>query len=326
MTETPTRIREYEADLVVETVAKAADAVVVLTLVHPDGETLPQWTAGAHVDLVLTDDLVRQYSLCGSTADGRTYQVGVLRAEDSRGGSTFIHDQVAVGSTIRVRGPRNHFPLVSSPRYLFIAGGIGVTPMLPMIEAAEAAGAQWQLVYGGRSRSSMAFLPDLAPYGDRVTLVPRDEVEVSLSGRIDDLLGSPTPDTLLYCCGPEALLSAVEAACTRWPSGSLHLERFHAKPIEGDGMRDTEFEVVLARSGLTLTVPPGKSIFRVAEDAGVSVLGSCHEGVCGTCETVVIEGEVDHRDVVLSEDEKASNETMMVCVSRCRGASLTIDL
>jgi len=323
MTDTPTTLKEYEADLVVESVERAADGVVVLTFAHPDGQTLPAWTPGAHVDLVLTDDLVRQYSLCSSPSDSHRLQVGVLRAEDSRGGSVFIHDNLAVGSTVTVRGPRNHFALVSSPRYLFIAGGIGVTPMLPMIEEAEAVGAAWELVYGGRSRASMAFLPTLEPYGDKVTLLPRDEVDRTLSQRVGDLLGTPRPDTLVYCCGPEALLESVEAACASWPAGALHLERFHAKVVEGE---DTAFEVVLARSGQTITVPPGKSIFHAVEDLGIPVLGSCHEGVCGTCETVVLEGDVDHRDVVLSDSEKASNETMMVCVSRCRGDRLVIDL
>jgi ferredoxin len=170
----------------------------------------------------------------------------------------------------------------------------------------------------------MAFLPALEQYGDRVLLLPRDEVEVTLSKRIDDLLGSPRPDTLVYACGPESLLEAVEKACTSWPAGALHLERFAGKEL--DESQDTEFEVVLARSGQSLTVPPGKSIFHAVEELGIPVLGSCHEGVCGTCETVVLEGDVDHRDVVLSDSEKASNETMMVCVSRCRGSRLVIDL
>jgi ferredoxin-NADP reductase len=324
MTETPTTLKEYEADLVVEAVEQAAEGVVVLTLTHPEGVTLPAWTPGAHIDLVLTDDLTRQYSLCSSPSDSHRLQVGVLRAEDSRGGSIFIHERLTAGSTVRVRGPRNHFPLVSSPRYLFIAGGIGVTPMLPMIEEAEAVGADWQLVYGGRSRATMAFLPALEQYGDKVVLLPRDEVELTLSKRVDDLLGTALPDTLVYACGPEALLEAVEAACKGWPEGALHLERFAGKEL--DESQDTEFEVVLARSGQTLMVPPGKSIFHAVEELGIPVLGSCHEGVCGTCETVVLEGDVDHRDVVLSESEKASNETMMVCVSRCRGTRLVIDL
>ena len=316
---------EYEADLVVDSVVKSADDVVVLTLVHPAGETLPEWAPGAHVELVLTDDLIRQYSLCSSPTDRHAYAVGVLRDAEGRGGSVFIHDQVKVGDTMHVRGPRNHFQFVASGHYLFIAGGIGVTPLIPMIEAADAAGADWQLVYGGRSRSAMAFLPELEQYGERVTFVPRDEVELSLSKRIDTLLGTPHPGTLVYCCGPEALLEAVEAACAHWPGGSLHLERFAPKPF-GDDVDDVAFEVELQRSGKTITVPPGRSIFRVCEDNGVSVLGSCHEGICGTCETVIIEGEAEHRDSVLTDAEKASNETLMVCVSRAKGDRLVLDL
>lgn len=324
MTETETRLREYEAELVVESVEHVATDTVVLTLVHPDGIALPNWTPGAHVDLELTPALIRQYSLCGSPADAHHLQVGVLKDVEGRGGSVFIHENLTAGSTVLVRGPRNHFPLVASPRYLFIAGGIGITPMLPMIAEAEAVGAEWQLVYGGRSRASMAFADQLAEHGDKVLLLARDEVDRTLSQRIDELLGTPQPGTLVYCCGPEALLGAVESACASWPAGSLHVERFHAKEIEG--AVDTEFEVVLARSGLTITVPADRSIFRAAEDAGVPVLGSCHEGICGTCETVILEGEADHRDSVLSDSEKESNETLMVCVSRCRGDRLVIDL
>lgn len=325
MTDTQTRLREFEADLVVEHVRQAAEGIVVLRLVHPDGVALPPWTPGAHIDLVLGPDLVRQYSLCGSPSDTRAYEVGVLRAPDSRGGSVFVHDQVRIDSTVRIRGPRNHFPLVSSPRYLFVAGGIGITPMVPMIEEAVATGAQWSLVYGGRSRASMAFLDVLAPHGDQVTLLPRDEVEAGLSARLDELLVQPQQGTLVYCCGPESLLEAAERACQSWPAESLHVERFHAKAVD-EGRTERAFEVELARSGLTIQVPPDRSIFRVCEDNGISVLGSCHEGVCGTCETVVIEGDVDHRDVVLSDAEKATNETMMVCVSRALSDRLTLDL
>jgi ferredoxin-NADP reductase len=236
----------------------------------------------------------------------------------------FVHDSLAVGSTVRVRGPRNHFPLVGSPRYLFIAGGIGITPMLPMMAEATAAGADWTLVYGGRSRSSMAFLDELEPYGHRVTLVPQDEVGML---DLDAVLGTPLEDTLVYCCGPEGLLAAVEDRCAAtWPAGALHLERFSAKPTEAPAGGERSFELVLASSGLTLTVPPDKSVFDVVQDAGISVLGSCHEGICGTCEQIVLDGEVDHRDSVLSESERAANDAMMICVSRCLSDRLTIDL
>jgi ferredoxin-NADP reductase len=323
MTTTQTIVREREADLVVREVLPVADGVVALTLADPNGAELPAWTPGAHIDFVLDDHLIRQYSLCGSPSKPYVWRVGVLRAPDSRGGSERVHDVLTSGARVRVRGPRNHFPLVASSRYLFIAGGIGITPLLPMIGEADAAGADWRLLYGGRERACMAFLDELARYGDRVRIVPQDE-----KGMLDleSVLGTPQPDTLVYCCGPEGLLSAVEKFCEKWPLGTLHLERFTAKPQEPAAEVDSSFELVLQRSGLTLHVPPDKSVLTVIREAGVSVLASCLEGVCGTCETEVIGGEVDHRDSVLNEEERAANEYMMVCVSRCRSPRLTLDL
>ncbi len=322
MTTTKTIVREHEADLVVREVQVAADGVVALTLAAPDGTGLPHWTPGAHIDLILNDTITRQYSLCSNPADPDRWRVGVLRAAESRGGSELVHG-LAEGAEIRIRGPRNHFPLVASPRYLFIAGGIGITPILPMIAEAQAAGADWRLLYGGRERTTMAFLDELAPYGDRVTLAPQNE-----SGPLDlaAALGRPQPDTLVYCCGPEGLLAAVEDLCADWPTGALHLERFAPKPVEPDGVAESSFELILERSGLTLTVPPDKSVYEVVKEAGVSVLASCLEGVCGTCETEVIDGDVDHRDSVLNDEEKATNEFMMICVSRCKSPRLTLDL
>lgn len=324
MTETRTTLREHEGDLVVEAVDHVAEDVLALTLVDPDGDALPPWTPGAHVDLILEEGLVRQYSLCSKPADSRVIRVGVLKAPESRGGSAFIHDRISVGSTVRVRGPRNHFSFVAAPRYVFIAGGIGITPLLPMMAEAEASGAGWQLWYGGRSRASMGFVDELAPYDDQVNLVPQDESGVL---DLDTILGDPREDTLIYVCGPEGLLSAVEAKCEKeWPAGNLHLERFAAKETEAPAGGERAFELVLASSGVTLTVPPDQSVFNVIQDAGISVLGSCHEGICGTCEQVVLEGDVDHRDSVLNADEQAANDAMMVCVSRCHSDRLVLDL
>ena len=323
MTTTQTIVREHEADLVVQDAETVADGVVVLTLADPNGAELPPWTPGAHIDFVLTGDLVRQYSLCSSPSKPNVWRVGVLRDPNSRGGSEKVHIALTAGSMVRVRGPRNHFPLVASGRYLFVAGGIGITPMLPMIAEANAAGSDWRLLYGGRERASMAFLDELGQYGGRVTIVPQDE-----EGMLDleSILGRPQPDTLVYCCGPEGLLRAVEKFCEKWPSGTLHIERFTAKPQEPTAEVDSSFELVLQRSGLTVQVPPDKSVLTVIREAGVSVLASCLEGICGTCETEVIDGDVDHRDSVLNEEERASNEYMMVCVSRCRSPRLTLDL
>ena len=313
---------ETEVDLQVAARRDVADGIVELTLAEPSGAPLPAWNAGAHIDLVLNPSLTRQYSLCGSTADESTWKVGVLRDPESRGGSAYVHEKLAEGATVRVRGPRNHFPLVASPRYLFIAGGIGITPILAMIEAAEARGADWNLLYGGRSRASMAFL-DRFEGDQRVTLAPRDEGD-----RLDlpSLLGTPQPGTLVYCCGPSALLDAVVEACASWPDGSLHLERFAAKVVEASEDALDSFEVECARSGVTVTVAEGTSIFDAVEKAGVEVLGSCMEGICGTCECDVLEGTPDHRDSVLSKSDRERGDTIMTCVSRSQSTKLVLDL
>ncbi|HTY27218.1 MAG TPA: PDR/VanB family oxidoreductase [Mycobacterium sp.] len=323
MTTTRTIVREHEAELLVQKAEVVAEDVVALTLVSPAGETLPSWSPGAHIDLVLADDLVRQYSLCGSPGDETAWRIGVLRTPDSRGGSQRVHDTLTEGATVAIRGPRNHFQLVAASNYLFIAGGIGITPILPMIAQAEAAGADWRLLYGGRHRASMAFLPELARYGDKVTVVPQDEAGFL---DLDAALGTPQAGTLVYCCGPEGLLSAVETKCASWPTGSLHLERFAAKPQETSAVADETFELVLRQTGVTVTVRPDQSVFQAALEAGANVLGSCMEGVCGTCETEVVEGDVDHRDSVLNDDERASNEFMMICVSRCKSKRLVLDI
>lgn len=302
---------------------KLADGAVRLTLRHPAGVPMPPWSPGAHLDLVLPIGVVRQYSLCGDPANRSELQVAVLREPGGRGGSRFVHDELAAGDMVRIRGPRNHFPLVTAPRYLFIAGGIGVTPILPMVAEVDARGADWLLAYGGRTRSSMAFRDELSErYGDRVHVWPHDEKGLL---DLDRLLGTPRANTAVYCCGPEPLLAAVEQRCGAWPPGSLHVERFAPKADTNPGAT-TAFQVELARSRRTITVPPGKSILRAVEEAGVAVLSSCREGTCGTCETPVLDGVPDHRDSLLSEEEQAANDTMMICVSRARSGRLTLDL
>ena len=314
--------REFEADVRVEGKDEVADGVVALTLRQIADSPLPRWSPGAHVDLILDGVPTRQYSLCGDPADHHLWRLGILRDAQGGGGSRFVHDRLRAGDTVRVRGPRNNFELVDSPRYQFIAGGIGITPILPMIGAASAAGADWNLLYGGRYRASMAFLPELARYGDRVTVAPQDE-----TGLLDlhALLGTPQPDMLVYCCGPEPLLAAVEARCRAWPARSLRVERFSARPLTAP-VRAEAFEVELAASELTLTIPPDRSILDVVEEAGVGVLSSCAEGTCGTCETAVLSGVPDHRDSVLTEQERQARDCMMICVSRSCTARLVLDL
>jgi ferredoxin-NADP reductase len=312
---------QVERKLVVHARERAADGVVALDLRDPAGGELPAWTPGAHVDLILADGLVRQYSLCGDPADRTTWRIAVLREPEGRGGSAYVHDELHPGTTILARGPRNHFPLLPAPGYLFIAGGIGITPVIPMIAAVG--GAPWKLVYGGRTAASMAFARELhAAHGDRVELRPQDEHGLL---DLDGLLAQEPPDTLVYCCGPAPLLEAVERRCADRPPGTLHVERFTPKDA-GEPALAESFEVELAVSGRTLTVPPGRSILEVVEEAGVQVLSSCQEGTCGTCETAVLAGEVDHRDSLLTADERAANDTMFICVSRAACPKLVLDL
>jgi ferredoxin-NADP reductase len=310
-----------EIELLLEHKETVADGVVRLTFRHPESRPLPEWTPGAHLDLLLGPDLVRQYSLCGDPHDSSTWQVAVLREPGGRGGSRHVHDELAEGQLVRARGPRNNFEFDRAKRYLFIAGGIGITPLLPMIAEAAAAGDEWRLVYGGRTRASMAFREQLASdHPERVEIHPQDE-----RGLLDlpGLLGTPEEGTAIYCCGPEPLLAAVEEHCTRWPTGALHVERFAPKPVAGP---QESFEVELAQSGRTLTVPADRSVLEVVESSGVAVLSSCQEGTCGTCETPVLSGTPDHRDSLLTAEEQAAGDTMLICVSRSHSPRLVLDL
>lgn len=314
---------DAEFDLLLQRKRLVAEGVAVLELSHPDGEDLPQWTPGAHLDLLLDNGLERQYSLCGDPGDRGSWRIAVLREEEGRGGSAHVHNGLAEGATVRVRGPRNHFVFEPAPRYVLIAGGIGITPLLPMAAAAAASGAEWTLTYGGRSLASMAFSGELTEaYGSRVCLRPQDEFGLL---DLDSLLGVPDEDTLVYCCGPAPLLDAAEQRCAGWPAGALRVERFTPKDF-GAPQRDLPFEVELAHSGRTLTVERGRSILDTVRESGVQVLSSCREGTCGTCETEVLDGTVDHRDSLLSAEEQTANETMMICVSRASGPKLVLAL
>jgi ferredoxin-NADP reductase len=311
-------------ELLVRQLSWEAEGVAGLTLVDPLGGDLPEWEPGAHVDLVLGPDLVRQYSLCGDPAVRTEYRLGVLREPAGRGGSEHVHTVLRPGDRVEVRGPRNHFRLEPAPRYVFVGGGIGITPILPMIAAAEAAGADWTLLYGGRTAASMAFTAPLRAYGTRVTLRPQD-VHGLLD--LDAELGTPRDDTLVYCCGPEPLIAAVEQRCASWPAGALHVERFAApeQPAR-DPADENAVEVVLTASAKSVLVPAEESILDALAGVGVDVLSDCREGICGTCEVTVVEGEVDHRDFVLTERERDANTCMMVCVSRARSGRLVLDL
>ena len=316
-------VHEFTADLVVRRRDTPAEGVVVLDLGYPDGAELPRWQPGAHIDLLIDEDLTRQYSLCGDPRDLTTWRIGVLLDPNSRGGSKYVHDNLHEGAAVRVRGPRNHFPFVDSARYRFIAGGIGITPIMTMLEAADLAGADWTLLYGGRTRGSMAFADELAQrHPDRVTVWPQDE-----SGLLDldSLLNQPEVDTVVYCCGPEPLLNAVEQRCAPWPAESLHVERFAAKAPEQSASALEKFEVVCQRSGITIQVEGDDSILELVEEAGVPITTSCYEGICGTCRATVLEGVPDHRDSVLKAPEKEAGQ-MILCVSRSCTPRLVLDL
>lgn len=319
---------EGDLDLIIDAVAFETPEIIVLDLVPADGGLLPPWTPGAHIDLVLESGLIRQYSLCGETDDDTRYRVAILRETAGRGGSAEIHATAQAGKTIRMRGPRNHFQLVDAPRYLFVAGGIGITPILPMIKHAEVTNRPWHLVYGGRSRSSMAFLTELAKrLGGELTLVPQDELGFP---DLDGVIGQLEDGTAIFGCGPAAMLTALEAvANNHGRAASLHVERFTADPnsLQAAGAaEDRPFEVELRQSGLVLHVPADRKLGDVLQDANVPIPFSCQEGYCGSCETRVLEGVPDHRDTILTDAERSVGDIMMVCCGRSLTPRLVLDL
>ncbi|MEU1491059.1 PDR/VanB family oxidoreductase [Streptomyces sp. NPDC005776] len=319
-----TTAEEPRLDLLVHRMTWEADGVLSIELTHPGGNPLPAWRPGAHID-VHTGGHIRQYSLCSDPADTTHWRIGVLREPASRGGSAHLHTQLRPGQTVHVQGPRNHFELDTTgdaTGYLFIAGGIGITPLLAMAREATRTGTPWQLVHGGRTRTSMAFGAELttlaAHSGGTVAFIPQDE-----HGHLDldTLLGDLTPGTQVYCCGPEPLLAAVEE---RHPAART--ERFAAPtPAPRDG-EDTGFDIVCSRTGRTVEVGPTTSALDALENAGIPVASSCRDGICGTCETKVLEGTPDHRDFLLTDTEREAGASMMLCLSRSRTPRLVLDL
>jgi ferredoxin-NADP reductase len=270
---------------------------------------LPGWEPGAHIDLVLPSGLVRQYSLCGDPADTSSYTVATRLVEDGRGGSREVHEQVRVGTELEVRGPRNRFPLVEAPSYVFVVGGIGITPVLPMLRALPE-GVDWRLLYAGRTRESMPFLAEIGELGaDRVRVVAGLP---DLDGELADV----PEGAVVYCCGPEGLMAAV---AERFPH--VRLERFAPRASSGG---DTAFEVELRRSGRTLTVPADSTVLAAVRAELPDTPYSCEQGFCGTCQQRVLEGEVEHRDELLTDAERAGS--MLICVSRARSVRLVLDL
>lgn len=300
-------------DLEVLQLRRESDRVLSVILADPERRLLPVWAPGAHIDLWLPG-CVRQYSLCGDPENRREYRIAVLRENDSRGGSRYIHDVLRPGQVVEVSGPRNHFELQPATEYVFVAGGIGITPLLAMLRTA---GENWRLIYGGQSRRSMAFLDEVE--GDpRVQILPQDEYGLL---NLTQALGDPRTGVGIYCCGPSPLIAAMEGVCADWPRGTLHVEHFAAADI--DTSDDVAFDIVAERSGLRVTVQPRESALDALEAAGIGVPYACRTGVCGSCESRVLAGVPEHRD---SLTDPEATDVMMPCVSRARTPELVLDI
>lgn len=296
--------------------------VTLLTLAHADGIELPAFSAGAHVDLHLSAELVRPYSLCGDPQDRHHYQLGILKDSRSQGGSLAAH-ALREGDEVQVSTPRNLFALDTRGNHsLLIGGGIGITPMLAMAAELHAAGRSFSLHYACRSRSGAAFVTQLenAPYAERVQLHFSDEQRLNLASVLSDV----PPNTHVYVCGPTRLMEAVSSLAKNldYPPDQIHQECFSADvQIQGNA-----FEVVAVASGITVQVAENQSIVEALALAGLKVCVSCKQGICGSCLTDVLEGEPDHRDSYLTDEEKADGDQILLCCSRAKGARLIIDL
>jgi ferredoxin-NADP reductase len=288
-----------------------------------DGSDVPPFTAGAHVDVNLPNGTIRQYSIASPQSDRSHYLLGVKLEENGRGGSRFLHEQVRVGSVLKIGLPRNHFALnESATSSILIAGGIGVTPILCMVDRLRTLGRDFQLHYAVRTRAE-ALLAQIDEDDERIRL----HIDTEQDGRFLDIaatVAAAPVDAELYCCGPAPMLDAFEQACAARSPGRVHVERFSAPDnlVAADGT----YTVELAKSKRSITVQAGQTLLQALQAAGLTVKVSCEQGICGTCETRVLAGTPDHRDMILSDEEKASNQTMMVCCSGSLGPTLVLDL
>lgn len=309
--------------LVVASARVEGQGVLVADLVAADGGALPAFAAGAHVDLYLGNGLIRQYSLCGDPADHGRYRVGILKDPNSKGGSVAAHRLLTEGATVQVGRPRNLFPLSPDARHtLLIGGGIGVTPMIAMAHALNAQGASFALRYCARTRPHAAFLDELAqaPFADRVALSFDDEAPADMAA----ILSGLPAGTHVYVCGPNGFMDWVIglAGAAGIPAANIHREYFTAE-ISTSG---TSFELVAAKSGKSVQVGADETMIQALARIGIKIEVKCEKGVCGTCLCTVLEGEPDHRDVYLTDEEKADNDQVLLCCSRAKSSSLVIDL
>ncbi|MFP6558604.1 cytochrome P450/oxidoreductase [Paraburkholderia sp. B3] len=310
--------------VIVERVSRATDGIVRLRLVAPEGGTLPRWAPGAHIDVECGDTGVsRQYSLCGNSADTHAFEIAVLREAQSRGGSAWIHDTVREGMRLKIRGPRNHFRLdEEGRRVIFVAGGIGITPISAMARRAKELGMDYALHYSGRARAGMAFVDELVQlHGDRLHLHVSEEGARNDFGALD-----VDAHTRVYACGPARMLEALQAASGTWPEDALRVEHFAASVGKLDPANEHAFEVELKDSGLVLGVAADQTVLDALRRANIDVQSDCEEGLCGSCEVRVLAGEVDHRDVVLTRAERDTHARMMTCCSRAKGQRLVLEL
>ncbi len=311
----------------VDHVRQVAQGVMELVLKPTNQDLLPAFTPGAHVDLYLPSGLVRAYSLTNACApEGQIeYVLAIGLSASSRGGSRYVHESVTKGQLLEVGTPRNLFELSDDPApALFIAGGIGITPLRAMAHKRQAQALPWRLVYAARSRSHAAYADELANFGASVGFHFDDQVGGPLP--VKEVLEGLTPQTHLYCCGPQALMDKVRELSTGHPQSHLHFESFAARDLTLPATSSRGFIVELARQGQVAEVAPGQSIIDCLEALGVIVPSVCREGICGACECTVIAGEVDHRDQILTATEKEASQTMMICVSRAKGERLVLDL
>jgi ferredoxin-NADP reductase len=318
---------EGTLDVRVKRISYEADSINSYELLSPTGSDLAPFTAGSHIDLHLPNGMIRSYSLINDPRERRRYVIAVNRDSASRGGSSFVHDTVRAGDIITISEPRNNFALCEdAERSVLIGGGIGITPLLSMIRRLDALGRRWELFYAARTRGAAAFIDELGALRRDVRSNLHLDFDDERSGRVFDLAGivrHVPADAHLYCCGPVPMLEAFEAATADRPADHVHVEYFQAKQpaaVEGG------FEVRLARSNRTIAVEVGKTILDALLDAGVAVNYACAEGVCGTCETRVLDGTPDHRDQFLSSDEQATNKSIMICCSGAKSRTLVLDL
>jgi tetrachlorobenzoquinone reductase len=310
----------------VRTLRHEAKDVISLELVPYGGAFLPRFTAGSHIDVHLPNGLSRSYSVMNPQGDVDRYLIGVYRDPKSRGGSKYIHDELRVGKLLRISAPRNNFPLAEiSPRNVFIAGGIGVTPFCSMLDRLNALGKKWLLYYCVRTREHAGFidrLEHLAAAGGSDIIFNFDREPGGQVLDIATILALEPPDAQVYCCGPMGMLNAFKEACQSRKSEFVHLEYFSsaiAPAVKGG------FKVVLARSGRSVFVPEGNTILEVLLAEGLDIPYSCQQGICAACETTVLAGVPDHRDMILTPDQQASNKVMMICCSGSKSDEIVLD-